>query len=463
MLKSILRATVVAIATSGSGIVAAQDFRPCNDSMAFAELVGSQCARTPVPLDHANGPGGATVELFVRKFPAVGPSRGTVWLVAGGPGESGASFYPFLDTLRRSFPDRDLMVPDHRGTGYSTKLCPVEEAVDSEDGIALAGSEWGGCIGALHGDPVRAAAFSITQAAHDLSQLVDRYRGDGTTHVYGVSYGTQLVLRMMRAAPPRVDGLILDSLVPPERSDQWDLSHRSQVTDAVGRQVLGSEGEVTYRRLLVAAEANPAWLERIPGQNLKAFMGTLLDYPTLRGRMPVLIEELGRGETTTLDRTLADLKALTARFGRYPQSPSSLPLVMVISGSENNARPDLTPATIAEEAKGLVFTSPLGGYLAGNPMPLYARDGLFGDQPASLPPTLVLQGTLDPKTPYAGAAERVGDLASLAVTLVAVEGAPHFILFTAPTCFESRVRSFVNHQPVADRCVSLLDENATGT
>ena len=354
-------------------------------------------------------------------------------------------------------------MPDHRGTGYSTKLCPVEEAVDSEDGIALAGSEWGGCIGALHGDPVRVASFSITQAAQDLSQLVDRYRGEGTTHVYGVSYGTQLVLRMMQAAPPRLEGLILDSLVPPERSDQWDLSHRSQVTDVVGRRVLGSEGEVAYRHLLTAAEANPAWLQGVPGQDLKGFMGTLLDHPTLRGRIPVLIDELGRGETKTLDRTLADLGALAERFGRYPQSPSSLPLVMVISGSENNARPDLTPAMIAEEARGLRFTSPLGGYLAGNPMPLYARDALFGGQPASLPPTLVLHGTLDPKTPYAGAVERISDLASPSVTLVAVEGAPHFILYAASACFEDRVRSFVDHQPVNVSCISSLDENKAAT
>lgn len=107
MLKSILAVTVVAIATSGSGVAVAQDFEPCEDTRAFAELAELQCVRTSVPLDHAKAQGGPTVELFVRKFPAVGPSKGTVWLVAGGPGESGASFYPFLETLRRSFPDRD--------------------------------------------------------------------------------------------------------------------------------------------------------------------------------------------------------------------------------------------------------------------------------------------------------------------------------------------------------------------
>ena len=82
--------------------------------------------------------------MFLRKFPAPRPaaSRGTVWLVAGGPGESGASLYPMLPTLRRAFPGFDLVIPDHRGTGYSTRLCPQEEAVDSPGGMALAGAEW---------------------------------------------------------------------------------------------------------------------------------------------------------------------------------------------------------------------------------------------------------------------------------------------------------------------------------
>lgn len=36
-------------------------------------------------------------------------------------------------------------------------------------------------------------------------------------------------------------------------------------------------------------------------------------------------------------------------------------------------------------------------------MPRYERDDWFGDSPASMPRTLVIPGTLDPDTPYAGA------------------------------------------------------------
>lgn len=465
MPREFLFAGIVILVAAIGEAASAQTFTPCEDAASFPELAGSVCVLAPAPLDHEGGDGGEGIELFVRKFPAAGEAKGQIWLVAGGPGESGASFYPFLDTLRRSFPGYDLIVPDHRGTGYSSKLCPVEEAPESPDGIALAGEEWEGCIGALHQDPARAGFFSITQAARDLSMLIERYRGQGAVYVYGVSYGTQLVLRTMQAAPPRVDGLILDSLVPPERTDRWDLSRRTSVTDEVGRSFLDDRERAAYARLLRAADASPPWLDRVPGRDLKGFMGALLDLPELRMAIPIMVDELLSDDTATLDRTLVRLNHLSARFSRYPQSPSSLPLVMVISGSENSARPGLTPTMVAEEATSAWFTSPLPGYLAANPMPLYGRDGLFGGVPDQLPSTLVLHGTRDPKTPYAGALARIEALPGADdIRLMTVEGAPHFILFTAPDCFEAAASAFVDGGVTASRCVIPgVDENGNGT
>jgi len=63
-------------------------------------------------------------------------------LIAGGPGESGASFYGMVAELRTTFPGLDLIMPDHRGTGFSTRMCPDEEAPGSPEGGALAGAEW---------------------------------------------------------------------------------------------------------------------------------------------------------------------------------------------------------------------------------------------------------------------------------------------------------------------------------
>ncbi|MBZ6377262.1 hypothetical protein B5C34_05810 [Pacificimonas flava] len=418
-------------------------FTPCPDAADAPALAGTECARIEVPLDHAapqdgtqDGAQDGSVELFVRKFPADGAPQGELWLVAGGPGESGASFYPFLDTLRAAAPGYDLLIPDHRGTGYSARLCPAEESADSPGGTALVGAEWGSCFGALNADAARTRAFTITNAAHDLSQLMERLGSGGETWLYGVSYGTQLVLRTMAIDPPAgVDGVILDSLVPPEDTERYDLSRRSGVVDAVGRTVLAEEQQDDLAALV--EEAGP---DGPLGPRPKYLLGALLDLPETRAMLPRIVAGLKAGDTRPLGAATARLEALGARFAPYPQAPSSIPLVSLISRAENNARPGLTAEQIAAEEEGYLFASPLPGQLLQGGFPAYRRGEHFARPPASLPPTLVLHGTLDPKTPYAGAREHISRFTEAGDTrLLTVEGAPHFILMTAPDCFRAGV------------------------
>ena len=77
---------------------------------------------------------------------------------------------------------------------------------------------------------------------------------------------------------------------------------------------------------------------------------------------------------------------------------------------------------------------------------------------ASVPPILVLQGTLDPKTPYEGAQAQVAFLRQAGarnVTLAKIRQAPHFILWTAPACFEQSVHRFVAGQAVQECALNL--------
>ena len=419
-------------------------FTPCADAV----LPGSLCALQTVPLSHGKPDGAAgELQLFVRKIPSQGKPKGSVWLVAGGPGESGASFYGLLPTLRRSFPGYDLLIPDHRGTGYSSRLCPAEEAAGSPGGLALAGAEWGSCFAGLNAAPERARQFSLTHAAHDLRTLLGNTGGSGPVYLYGVSYGTQLVLRTLQLGPLPVKGVLLDSLAPPQRDPRWDLSQRSRVVNQVGLQVLADEPALAlYRRVLDKVALDPALLAAIPGKNLKHFMGSLLDVPAARARILPLLRDLDQGGTTELASVRALLAEAAASLGSYPQSALSIPLVSIISSSENNLRPALTAADIDREEAGLLFASPLPRMLLGGGLPAYAADAGFGELPAAIPPLLVLQGTLDPKTPYAGAQAQVAALRQAGagkVALASIGQAPHFILWTAPACFEQAARRFI--------------------
>jgi len=429
-------------------------FAPCPDVKDRPELASSLCARMAVPLDY-RPQDDRRISLFVRKFPSKTRARGQLWLIAGGPGESGASFYPFLASLRAATPDFDLMIPDHRGTGFSTRLCEAEEAIGSTGGTALAGAEWTSCFKTLNADPDRTRAFSTSNAAHDLQALVNRFAQGGPVFLYGVSYGTQLVLRTLTIAPPRrIDGVILDSLVPPEADRRWDLSHRSAVVDAVGRRVLASCDRKPSCRDSLGGSASGAMrdvianpeLRKVLGDNPKYLFGAMLDVPEVRERIPVILADLRRGKVASVAQAKQRLEQIGSTLLSYPQSSSSIPLVGLISGSESNARPELTDAIVQREEQEFLFASPLPGLLTRSGVPLYKHDDSFGRLPARTPPIMVLQGTLDPKTPIEGAAAQIALLRKHgSVARVTVTGAPHYILFAAPDCLVPAVNGFVRN------------------
>jgi len=425
-MKSGFLKTCLALSLLWMADAAALDFTPCADAAsqpgaARPGLQGSLCAVRTVPAIY-DGASPERLSLFVRKFAAVGASRGSVWAIAGGPGESGASLYPFIDVLRRSFPGFDILVPDHRGTGLSSRVCPAEEAIDSPGGTALAGAEWGSCFGRIAERPELARQFTLTHAAHDLAGLVEQEARSKPVFIVGVSYGTQLVLRTLQLKRLPVTGIVLDSLVPSQEDARWDLSRRSHVVDDVGRQVLAQ------------CDADAA---------CAAAMGEPLD--TVYQRVLAKADPL----------LLAALPAIRASLGGYAQTPPSLPLTGIISNSESDLRPGRSEAELARDEAPLLFRSPLPALLASSTLPRYPRDAWFGRDPARLPPTLVLQGTLDPKTHYDGARRHAGALRERGpLGLVAVRGAPHFILWTAPGCFERHVSAFAaGRKPVDAECM----------
>lgn len=465
--------TAATAAILSLGVVTAQaaGFRPCDDAASDPALAGSVCALERVPGDPSGLAGApvAPVDLFVRKYPAQGTARGQVWLIAGGPGESGASFYRMLPTLRQAFPGFDLIMPDHRGTGFSTRMCPAEEAVDSAGGASLAGAEWGTCFQYLNQHPAEARQFSQTNAAHDLKLLLERIPHTGKTYVYGVSYGTQLVLRAV-ALGARADGLVLDSLVPLQDDGTADLSRRSLVTDGIGRALLadcdqrrscsrriGEPLEPLYRRVLARAAQEPALLANVPGKDLKRFFGALLDFPDAASRIPDMLKELDEGRDARLQQVSAAVQHKAATLGGFPQSPPSMPLVILISGSENDLQRGRTREEVEQEEAGLLFTSSIPGHLVGNPIPLYRHDDWFARLPERLPPTLVIHGARDAKTPYDAARRHIAALRKAGpVTLYTDEMGGHFVLWADQGCSTEEVRQFVLGPDAPPRCVSVL-------
>ncbi len=110
-------------------------FATCQDADLFPWTKSSLCAVFETTLTYQDDKS-EKIELFIRKFPALKARSVFVCLIAGGPGESGASFYSLIDLYKTAIPNFDIFVPDHIVTGASSTIFP-EESFDSIGKMAL--------------------------------------------------------------------------------------------------------------------------------------------------------------------------------------------------------------------------------------------------------------------------------------------------------------------------------------
>ncbi|MBL8148148.1 MAG: alpha/beta fold hydrolase, partial [Anaerolineae bacterium] len=178
------------------------------------DLPGVTCGFVIVPEDRTN-PDGAQVQLAVAIVPARSgnPAPDPVIYLEGGPG--GAALLGIESLMNLPFTeDRDLIVFDQRGTGFSTPSlnCPeLEGDEESADGIEL-------CRDRLIEEGVNLDAYNSAASAADVADIQTAL-GYDQVNLAGVSYGTKLALTTMRDYPDGIRSVIIDSVYPPEIND----------------------------------------------------------------------------------------------------------------------------------------------------------------------------------------------------------------------------------------------------
>ncbi|MEO8607155.1 MAG: alpha/beta fold hydrolase [Chloroflexota bacterium] len=133
--------------------------------------------------------------------------------LAGGPGGNAVGDLegwvntPYLQ-------DRDLILIDQRGTGYSQPSlnCPESEA--NEDDATQT------CHDRLVSEGVNLQAYNSFENAADVADLRVAL-GYDEWNLFGISYGTRLALTVMRDHPEGVRSVIIDSVYPPE-INSWE-------------------------------------------------------------------------------------------------------------------------------------------------------------------------------------------------------------------------------------------------
>ena len=180
-----------------------------------------ECTWLRVPLDPSHVTPG-TLKLRVKRLISTRARKRALIAMAGGPGQGATSAaVDFAITMgaaaRRQ---RQLIVFDQRGTGLSGALnCPAlqrrGDALDSEGAFLEVGT-----CGADLGP--RRAFYTTTESVADIEALRKALNLNRVS-LLGVSYGTYVAQRYAAAHPDHTERLILDSLVPQNGGDVFQL------------------------------------------------------------------------------------------------------------------------------------------------------------------------------------------------------------------------------------------------
>jgi pimeloyl-ACP methyl ester carboxylesterase len=182
----------------------------------FPTPPGAECGVLSVP-ENPRSPSGERINLSILKVPATIPSsRAPVFVVVGGPGgsavRSAQQYLPFFHQLRR---ERDIVFVDQRGTGLSNGLtCDFGELqfalISGKDGLRAVRDEVARCAASLPADLTR---YTTPYAVWDLEQIREAL-GYPHINLWGVSYGTRVLLQYMRSYPEAVRAAVLDGVAP---------------------------------------------------------------------------------------------------------------------------------------------------------------------------------------------------------------------------------------------------------
>ncbi|MCX6559817.1 MAG: alpha/beta hydrolase [Candidatus Aminicenantes bacterium] len=399
---------------------------------------------------------GRTIRLpfLILKSRSASPRPDPVFFTAGGPGGSTLSRTGFFSRspLRD---DRDIILLEQRGNRFA------EPALMGPEIDRALRSGWGA---RLNGDPdplvVKAAlsaaarslkesgidptGYTTKESAADIAEL-RRLLGIEAWNLYGVSYGTKLILTILRDHPEGVRAVILDSVLPLEANCDEETPANILVALNSVFAVCREDERLRERfpdlrerffRLLAEANRHPIEIETTNPSEAKPLAVTLdgvgimncvyngLEDSSVVPRLPLIIDAACRGEYARL--------APLAKT--YLGSTQGTAWGMRISVWCNEELPFMDPKKVLrpsglppELARFIQPQIPWGAQRAwprGHPAEAENRPV------RSFVPTLIAAGEFDPDTPTKWAHQTAGHLPN--ARLIEFAGFSHAPLFGHP-------------------------------
>ncbi|WP_433381080.1 alpha/beta hydrolase [Actinoplanes sp. CA-142083] len=206
------------------------------------ELLGFDCATTPVPLDY-DKPHGATTTIALARRPAGDPAHkiGTIFVNPGGPGGAGRGMVTVADQIVA--PDVlarfDIVGFDPRGIGASDPVecfktdAEAEALYEQMKIVPLSRAEIASTIRAnleyTRGCVANAGPLLEHMSTLNVAKDLDRLRlavGDTKINYIGFSYGTLIGATYANLFPSQVRAVIIDGNVDPDQRTNRRLANK---------------------------------------------------------------------------------------------------------------------------------------------------------------------------------------------------------------------------------------------
>jgi pimeloyl-ACP methyl ester carboxylesterase len=478
-------ATGSPVATASQPAPMVVQTKPCPDSV-------FTCMTLRVPRDHFAAAGGPTFDVtFGLLRASISPRKGVLVTVTGGPGTAGlASADSYTAAFDPRIPEQyDIVFFDQRGVGqsealqcpgaalafYTTPALPTVSAAQASAYARASKAFASDCITETGEDTSNLPYFSTRQAVEDLEAFRVWLTAD-KLDLYGESYGTQYVQTYAAAHPDHLHALFVDGVVDLTLTGTEYYAEDVHAYDEALALTLDrcTQSRACHRDALNAdVLALYDTLAKQLGEEAASY-----DFIDERGSAQRRTFGLGDLETaaagyatSTFDRMLLQRAMAFASRGEFlplarlsyisiGQDPETLAAVpdptwsdamfyavecmdyAYGSGSAADRRDAYLAAGVAahvsEVRLGSIFYGDLPcAYWPSHP-PSEVRPGYLTDTPF---PVFVLNSSVDPATPFAGALRVYHHLDD--AYLIVQPGGPHVIFGRGLACVDNPVTNFL--------------------
>lgn len=381
-------------------------------SLYEGELDGrAECADVEMPYNWL-APDERKFNTYAKRLSSGGNITRQLWLLHGGPGASGVYDFPaWMEKFVNEDPELEVLTLDPRGAGYSGYLdCP-----DVEDSTALTDEEFEKCADWLdetYGE--EKVIFGASNAAIDTAAFIARSKREGVkVFVWGGSGGTFWAQRMLQFFPDLVDGVIIEGIVPPNES----MVHQDKYTELMGRKIFEMcaedefcssrlpDPEKTYKELMTKLDNGHCSILGMKGAYLGQWLYNMLFYFPTHDMVPGFIYRLDRCDAGDINAVVNFYNTFfggdDGMFGGF----STMLFFNELFGEMWLNEDFPTPDDIETYLDGIYEDAYIAtgfGYDRNRYYKLWHpySDPNSGIWAVTDVPMLMLQGKLDPSTPY---------------------------------------------------------------